>query len=346
MESKRVLLIRTDRLGDVVLTTPAIKAIRDAYPDAYIAMMVRPYAELAVKGNPYLDEVIVYDKYGKHRSIAATIRFATELRKKGFDTAVIFHPTNRAHIISYLAGIPRRIGYDGRLPFLLTDRIRSTKHEGIKHELDYNLDMLKSLDIEAKDKSLYVPVSDEARKHVDDLLVGSGINPDDRVVAIHPGASCPSKIWPSERFAKLADKLIENYGAKVVVVGGSDKRGTFCADIVRKFMLKEALFLSGKLDISQLAALLKRSVLLISNDSGPVHVAVAVGTPVVSIFGRRQPGLSPLRWGPLGPKDIVLHKDVGCAGICLAHECRREFDCLKAISIDDALTAIRSLGIL
>lgn len=337
--------MRTDRLGDVVLTTPAIKAVRKAYPEAYLAMMVRPYAELAVKGNPYLNEVILYDKDGRHKSIIASIGFAMELKKKNFELCIIFHPTNRAHIISYLAGIPKRIGYDENFPFLLTDRIRNVKHEGQKHELDYNLDLLKLLDIESKERELYVPVNDEATKFIDELLIKSGIRKTDRVVVIHPGASCPSKIWPLVRFAKLADRLIESYGVKIVVIGGEDERDAFCVNSVGKFMLKEALFLSGGLNVSQLAALLKRAILFVSNDSGPVHIAVAVKTPVVAIFGRNQPGLNPTRWGPLGPKDIVLHKDVGCWGVCLAHNCKRGFECLKAISVEDVFLTIKGMGV-
>lgn len=344
-EYKRILLVRTDRLGDVVLTTPAIKAVRQAYPQAYLAMMVRPYTELAVKGNPYLNEVILYDKGGRHRSIIASIGFAMELKKKNFDLCIIFHPTNRAHIISYLAGIPRRIGYDANFSFLLTDHIRNTKHEGKKHELDYNLDLLKLLGIESEERELCVPVNDEAVKFIDELLTKSGIKKTDRVIVIHPGASCPSKIWPLERFAKLADRLIGSYGVKIVVIGGEDEKDAFCVNSVRKFMLKEALFLAGGLNISQLGALLKRAVLFVSNDSGPVHVAVAVKTPVVAIFGRNQPGLSPTRWGPLGPNDIVLHKDAGCWGVCLAHHCQRGFECLKSISVEDVFSAIKGMEV-
>jgi ADP-heptose:LPS heptosyltransferase len=115
---------------------------------------------------------------------------------------------------------------------------------------------------------------------------------------------------------------------------------------MKKFMLKEALFLPGSLDVGQLAALLKKSKLFISNDSGPVHVAVAVKTPVVDIFGRSQSGLSPTRWGPTGPQDIVVHKDTGCKDLCLAHDCKKGFECLVAISVEEVLSAIKGMGIL
>ncbi len=342
---RKILLVRTDRLGDLVLTTPAIKAVRDAYPDAYIAMIVRPYGELVVKDNPYLDEVIVYDKSGLHRSAIATIRFALRLRKAGFDRAIIFHPTNRMHIIAYIANIPRRVGYDNRLSFLLTDRIKNLKHEGKKHERDYTLDLLKALGIESDEKELYVAVDNNARSDIGQILSNHGIMIKDRLVTLHPGASCISKIWPSERFAKLADTLIEKHNVKIAIIGGKEKRDLFCVDSVKKFMRKQAIYFKGTLDIKGLAALLKRSTLFISNDSGPVHIATAVGTPVVDIFGRNQPGLSPVRWGPLGKKDIVIHKDVGCKNRCFAHNCEKNFACLAAVSVDDIYTAIQSMGL-
>jgi len=341
----KILLARTDRLGDLVLTTPSIKAVREAYPDAHIAMIVRPYGKLLVEGNPYIDEVITYDKFGSHKSALATLCFGLRLRRSGFDRAIIFHPTNRMHIIAYIANIPRRVGYNSKLSFLLTDRIKNIKHEGKKHERDYTLDLLKALGINSREKELFVALDDKATLRIEQILTNHGVTAKDTLVVLHPGASCVSKIWLSERFAKLADALIEKKNVKMAVIGGGDQRDLFCVDSVKRFMQKGAIFLREGLDLKELAALLKRSALFISNDSGPVHIAVAVGTPVLDIFGRNQPGLSPLRWGPLGEKDTVIHKDVGCEGICLAHNCKRSFACLRAISVEDVYTAIQSMNI-
>jgi len=343
---RRIVLVRTDRLGDVVLTTPAISAVRSAYPDAHIAMIVRPYTELVVRENPYLDECIVYDKDKKDKSVISSLRFAMELKKKNFDVAIIFHPTNRMHIITYLAKIPRRIGYDRKFPFLLTDRVPDTKHEGKKHERDYNFDLLGRIGVTSAQRQLYIPPNADAERFTDDILSKNNISPNERIVAMHPGASCPSKIWPSERFAKLADRIISAYRVKVLIIGGDDRRDIFCVNSVKKFMQEHAVFIAGGLNVLQLSALLKRACLFISNDSGPVHVATAMQTPVIAIFGRNQPGLSPKRWGPLGPNDVVLHKDVGCRGACLAHNCNKGFDCLSAISVDDVLSAIKAKGML
>jgi len=337
---RRILIVRTDRIGDVLLSTPVIKALRDNYPHAYIAMMVSPYGKNIVEDNPYLDEVIIYDKDGKHKSWRRSIKFAQNLKKKRFDLAVVLHPTNRVHLVTFFAGIRRRIGYDRKLGFLLTDRIEHTKQLGQKHELEYALDLVRCLGIEPKDKTLFMPLKPESEAWVEKLFKQEGIEKTDRLLAIHPGASCPSKIWPNKRFADVASRLIEKYGFRVLVIAGP--KDLALAESVIKHMHHPVINLAGRISVSQLASVLKRCNLFISNDSGPVHIAASVGTPVISIFGRNQKGLGPVRWGPIGKKDKILHKEVGCIE-CLAHNCTKEFACLKAITVDDVIDAANSI---
>lgn len=337
---KRILIVRTDRIGDVLLSTPVIKVLRDEYPCAFIAVMVCAYAKDIVEGNPYLDEVIIYHKKGRHKSWYRSLKFAHNLKQKRFDLAIILHPTNRVHLITFFAGIPKRIGYNRKFGFLLTDRIKHTKQLGERHELEYNLDLLKHLGIHPTDKLPFMPIRPESERWVEQLFEKEGINKSDRLLAIHPGASCPSKTWPQERFSKVADRLVEKYGFKVLLIAGP--RDIVKASLVVKNMNQPVINLVGRTSVSQLASLLKRCRLFISNDSGPVHIASGVGTPVISIFGRNQRGLSPNRWRPLGKKDRVLHKEVGCIE-CLAHNCIRSFVCLKAITVEDVLNAADSI---
>lgn len=339
---KRILIVRTDRIGDVLLSTPVIKALRDSYPNAYIAVMVSPYAKDIVDGNPYLDEVIIYDKEGKHKSWRRSLKFAQNLKNKRFDLALLLHPTNRAHLVTFFSGIPRRIGYGRNFRFLLTDRLKHAKQLGQKHELEYAMDLVRCLGIEPKDKILFMPIKPESERWVEELFKREGIKASDSLLALHPAASCPSKVWPNERFAQVADKLVQQYGFKVLVICGP--KDLALAEGVIKQMRSLAINLSGKTSVSQLASVLKRCNLFISNDSGPVHIAAAVGTPVISIFGRNQAGLSPARWGPTGKKDKILHKEVGCIE-CLAHNCVKEFTCLKAITVDDVVKAVESMNL-
>lgn len=338
---KKILIIRTDKMGDVILSTPVIKVLRDKYPKSYIAFMVRPYTKEIVRGNPYLDEVVIYDKYGKHKNFFSTLKFAWYLRKKKFDVAFILHPTNRVHLITFLAGIPERIGYDKKLGFLLTKKIKDLKILGERHELEYNFDILKAAGIKEASDELFMPLSECDRITISSLLSKKGITEDDKIIAIHPSASCPSRIWPAERFKEVCSRLImKNSKIKVALIS-SGEHEAICRQVAESLNENNYVIFSS-LTLKELAALLEKSELLISNDSGPVHIAASVGVPVVVIFGRNEAGLSPRRWHPRGEKNIILHKKVGC-NKCLAHRCQLGFKCLKAITVKEVLDAAEKI---
>jgi len=329
---QRILVIRLDRIGDVVLSTPVLQVLRGAYPSAFMAMMVRPVCHELVEGHPSLNEVILYDKDGRHKGIVSTIRFACSLRRFRFDTALILHPSNRSHWIPWLAGIPVRIGYDRKSPWLLTRRIAHRKQEGNKHEAEYTLDMVRVFGIDPPAPRPFVPIHPQTDERVEQLLREQGIGHEDVLVAIHPSASDLSKRWPHERFASVADRLIEGYRSTVILVTGPQEVAH--AEAVERAMRHRPVNLAGKLSVGELACVLKRCRVLLSNDSAPVHVAAAVGTPVLAIFGRAQPGLGARRWGPLGLQHVVLQKDGACV-IPHPHDCDFERCRLTALSVDE-----------
>ena len=339
-EYKRILVTRTDRVGDVLLTTPALKALRVQFPKSYIAVITRPYTKDILIGNPFIDEVIVYDKYGSERNFFKTVLFALSLRKKNFDVAFMLHPTNRVHLIAFIAGIKKRIGFDRKLSFLLTDTLVHKKQEGKMHERDYTLDAIAQFGVAPVDKSLFMPISNESETRIEAFLNANGLSDKDVLVALHPGASCPSKRWHSENFAQLADSLIKECGVKIILIAGPDDIST--ADEVLGSMKERPVNAAGKTTISDLASLLRRCKLFISNDSGPVHISSALGVPVIALFGRSQPGLGFRRWGPTGTQDVVVYHDVGCEE-CLAHNCQKDFSCLKAISVEEVLRKAKKL---
>jgi len=336
---KRILIVRTDRLGDVVLSTPVIKAVRDACPGSFIAMMVTPYTREIVDGNPYLDETVIFDKE-RYRGVAGTLACARMLARQRFDTAIVLHPVIRIHLILFLAGIRRRIGYDRKWGFLLTQRLPHTKQAGARHEIEYNLDILAGAGIPAAGRKLFIPVRENDRCSVAAVLADNGVKDGERVVVLHPGASCRSKRWPAQRFAEVADRLAEQGIPKVVIAASAQDKA--CGELIAHEARSGVTDLSGDLSVGELAALLERASLLISNDSGPVHMAAAVGVPVIALFGRNQPGLSARRWGPVGKDDIVLQKDVGCVE-CRAHDCTRGYACLLAITVDEVVAAAKNI---
>jgi heptosyltransferase-2 len=332
----RLIVLRLDRIGDVVLSTPVLPALRQRFPHAFIAMLVRPPCRQLLEGHPALDEVLCYDKEGAHRTWRGTVRFARGLRRYAFDTALVLHPSNRSHWIPWLARIPVRIGYDRKSPWLLTHRLPHRKQEGAQHEAAYTLELLRLFGIAPADPRPAIPVSAAADARVAAVLAEAAVGPEERLVAVHPSASCVSKRWMPERFAQVADRLIAERGARICIVAGSADLDS--ARAMAQAMRQPAVNLAGRLSIGELAALLRRCRLLLSNDSGPVHIAAAVGTPVVDIFGRNQAGLSPLRWGPLGSGHIILHKEVGCV-TCLAHRCDIGFLCLTSLSVEEVCRA-------
>ncbi len=332
---KKILITRTDRIGDVVLSLPAIKAARAAFPDAYIAVMVQPRIDDLLKGNPYINEIIVYDKNKAHKGVFKNRGFIKWLKSKRFDTVLILHSTKRINLLCFLAGIPVRIGYArGKADFLLTDKMEYTKKSGEKHEAEYSLDILRHIGIQPEFSDPFIYVMEEDEKKADKLLKGLGIGPGEKFVILHPGASCISKMWPLESFAKAGDKLIENLKLKVMINLAPDQAGL--GEKVIGMMSHKPVFFCGATTLGELAAMFKRASLVISNDSGPAHVAAGVNTTVISIFGRNQKGLGPVRWRPLGDRAIAIHKDVGCVE-CLAHDCKKGFLCLKAITVEEVL---------
>ena len=335
----RILIVRTDRIGDLVLSTPAIRAARAAFPQGYVALMVQPATRPLVEGHPALDEVITFDKVGAHHGWSGMRRLASDLRAKRFDLALILHSTNRVILLTWLAGIPRRIGYARRLGWLLTQRLPYLKRLGERHELDYTLDLVRLAGIPAEDRTLEIAWQPDGEGAVATWLARAGVTPNDRLIVLHPGASCPSKRWPAERFAEVADHVATDGTRVAVIVGPGDEP---LAEAVRQQASTPVLVPPSPLSLAELPWLLKRAHCLVSNDSGPVHVACAVGTPVVAIFGRWGGGLSPTRWGPAGPRSAVVHHDVGCRP-CLAHRCQIGFLCLQVVTVDEVVEAVKQV---
>lgn len=334
--NKRILIARLDRIGDVMLSTPVIRALRDAWRDSYIAMMVRPYAREIVEGNPYLDEVIIYDKDRSCKGIAANYKFIRQLKERKFDIAIVLHPTNSSHIMLWLAGIQERVGYDKKLGKLLTKRIPHTKQFGMKHEIDYSLDILRYIGIAPAVRELYMPVNSISERKIEGILKEEGVKASDILIAINPGASCASKRWSIGSFADTANALAEKHGARIAVISGEADK--YLGDKLVSSIKGRCINLSGRTTVGDVASLLRRCNLFISNDSGPVHVGCAVGVKVIAIFGRSDRGLSPQRWGPSGRGDVTLHKSAGCQ-ICYAHNCKSGFKCLSLITSDEVVAA-------
>lgn len=337
----RILVTRADRIGDLVLSTSVFPEIRKRYPDAWIGCLTFAENQEILQGNPFIDEVIAYRKKDAQKGLFGNLWFALALAKKKYDVVIHLHATNRMHLVSWLAHIPVRIGYDRKMVWALTHRLPDHKKEGLRHEADYNFDLLQLIDVaKPKDLKLFFPLNQKAAVSFDALIRHLEIPTDKPWIVFHPAASCPSKVWPSEKFGQLGSRISEQKEAVLIVIGTRGDRNLIAK--MKQASSATIYDLSGRLSLAMLGALLRKAAILISNDSGPVHIAAALGTPVVSIFGRNQPGLSPVRWRPLSKNSRVVWKDVGCA-VCLAHLCQIHFLCLQAISVEEVYHEVNDL---
>lgn len=332
----KILVVRTDRMGDVLLNIPAIRALKQSF-NATVFALVNPVVKELLEGLPEIDQVLPFVEGRWNRSIFARLKLLREMRKMQFDLAVILNPTKRFHILTYLAGIGLRLGYARKWDFLLSHKIEDKKFLGQKHEVEYNLDLVRSIGADTSDQQISIKAEKQDTQFVENLLLEYGIKDKDIVIAIHPHSSNPAKCWPKENFASVADELSLRFSAKVVITGSAQERSS----VVKLISLTKhpLINLCGRLSLKQLAAFFLRCSLLISNDSGPVHIAAAVATPTVVIFGRNMPAVGPKRWGPWGSGHITLHKDPGCSP-CLDRDCPYNFKCLTSITPEEVLAVV------
>lgn len=323
VEAKNILLVRTDRIGELVLTTPAMIAVREHFPRAVITAVVSPYSAEAVEGACFIDSIIKFDPMADCDNLLKKLKFFQLIKKSRFDLAVMFNPSKFFNILTFLAGIPIRVGYDRKAGFLLTHKIRDKKYLCDRHEVEYNLELIGTIGVKPADKSPYFHLDDSAEGRVSDMLKENGAaGAGEPLIAVHPDTSNPEKMLPPDRFARLCDKLLDEFKIKIVLIGGAG--GRKIAGEVKSRMRGPVMDMTGALTIKELGPLLKRCSLLISNDSGPVHISAAVGTPTIVFFGEKRPGGSSRRWGAYGEGHLIIGKP-------------RVAD----ISVDEAYRAIR-----
>lgn len=292
---KNILVFRNDRLGEFILTLPAIEALKEAWPKANLTLVVNSaLAELA-GALVFVDKVLVWE--ADVHKFSQIYKFATQIRKYHFDLCVIFNPSKEFNIISFLAGIPIRLGYNHKWPFLLTYKVTDNKYLEECHEVEYNLRFLEAIGL----KPLRVNPSLKMK-----IESGQIVNLENYIV-LHPWTSDMIKQWSLESFVMLAKKIALETEYLVKIVGG--KEALFRREQLFKGLPDKVVNLTGKTNLLELAIVLKKARLLISCDSGPVHLACAIGVPVIVIFRNDIPGKTPLRWGPVGSSNTVIQKN-------------------------------------
>jgi heptosyltransferase II len=329
---RKIFIRSTNWIGDAVMTTPAMGRVRAAFPRAEIVIAANPTVAELLDHHPYCDRLLVYDKKGKHRGPGGLVRFCARIRKERFDLAFLFQNAIEAAIMATLARIPTRAGYttDCR-GLLLTHRVRGWRRARQFHHTDYYLNMLEGLGIHGGNGRLQLRCRDEELAQATEQL-GDGC-----WVAVNPGATFGSaKRWLTERFAAVADAVAEEFSMHILLIGGPNEE--WIAEEVAANMRTQPLNLAGKTSVRQLMALLSQCRLLITNDSGPMHVAAAFGIPIVAIFGSTDTTTT----SPLSPNCRIVRKPTDCAP-CLKTDCPTDHRCMTAISESDVLDAARTL---
>lgn len=298
---KNIVVFRNDRFGEFLLNIPALRALKETFINSRLIAVVNSSVKELAERVTFIDEIIEWNQ-GRY-SLSQKLGFIKLLKKNKIDIAVMLNPNKDFNILTYLAGIPIRLGYNRKWGFLLTHKMEDKKYLGEMHEIEYNLELVSLIGAGTQDRSLSLSVDD---RKVNDLSAGLNIKDCNNLIALHPWTSDPVKEWPILHFRELAGRLIREQGIRVVIIGGKDeldKSRDFFSDIDSNL-----INLTGRTTLAQLAALLKKCKLLISGDSGPVHLACAIGTKVLAIFRNDMPAKSARRWGPWGAGHIVMEK--------------------------------------
>jgi len=291
---KNILVVRNDRFGEFLLNIPALRALKETFTYARITAVVDPYVAELARRVPFIDEVIALGQGVS--SLRDKIRISRLWNKNKYDIAVLLNPSRDLNITTALAGIPVRAGYDRKWGFLLTHKLADTKYLGLKHEVEYNLDLVGLLGAKTDNLKLSLSIEDGI---INDFLREFSIAELDKLVALHPWTSDPLKDWPY--FKELAQALWARQDMRLVIIGAGGKHGGFSVPADKK-----VINLAGRTSLVQLAAFLARCRMLISSDSGPVHLSCCVGTPVIALFSSAIPAKSARRWGPWGPDNTVI----------------------------------------
>jgi lipopolysaccharide heptosyltransferase II len=347
-DARRILAIRLDAMGDVLMTTPALRAIRASRPDAHLALLTSPAGAPVARLIPELDETIVYEAPWLKPlpeggpSASRDLAFISELSARRFDAAVIFTVHSQsalpAALACHLAAIPLRLAHVRENPYhLITDWVPEPEPDApIRHEVRRQLDLVASVGYRTEDEHLSVRVPPDDARRVRTLVAALGLGEGPWLVA-HPGASAPSRRYPAEGYIRALGTLAREDGWRVVVTGGHDEIDL--AEDVRAGIGEGAVSLAGQLSVGELSALLALAPMLVANNTGPVHLAAAVGTPVVVLYA-----LTNLQHTPWSVPSRVLSHDVPCKG-CRKSVCPLEHNnCLRMVAPDAIVGAVRDLA--
>ncbi len=337
---KKILVRGPNWLGDAVMCEPALRGLRRLFPDAQITLLVKPAVADLFTGHPALTRVLIYDSKGRHAGLSGKWALAEQLRRQSFDLAVLFQNAFEAAFLTFLAGVPRRYGYatDGR-SLLLSNPVAVPDRRALTHQVHYYWDLLKPLGLTGDPPAPELVVFPEEEQAMAERLAKDGFTADDVIVGINPGSTYGgAKRWLPERYAEVTERLCrtirESRDQQVgVVIFGAKGEEQLGHEIAAR-LSSRSLVLSGATTIRELMAAAKRCAMLLTNDTGPMHIASAFQVPLVAIFG-------PTDWrttSPFGSAHAIVRQPVDCAP-CMLRECPIDHRCMTRVTVDQVYEA-------
>ena len=327
---RNILVVRTDRIGDVILTLPVVEVLKWTFPHARVAMLLNSYTAGLAEG---VADVLIYNREITPKPFFAML---AELRRAQFDAAVVAFPRFRIALLLWLAGIPVRVGTGYRwYSFLFNRKIFEHRKTAEKHEAEYNLSLLKGLGCPVSSKlDVKLVISEKERTAASEVRQSMGISDTDRVVLLHPGSGGSARDWRPKNFSQLAAEL-KKRGFFVVVTGGNSD-----AELVKSVVQNAGEGIQpfvSNLSVKEFAAFIESARLFVANSTGPLHIAAVVGTPVIGIYPPVRV-MSPKRWGPLTDKKVIFVPDPVLCSRCKGGECQGN-QCMEQITVQQVLDA-------
>jgi heptosyltransferase-2 len=330
---QKILIRGPNWVGDAVMAIPAMKAVREHFRDAEITVLVRPWVAGLFTSASFVDRVW---SEPKPSSLWDWTRIARAIRTGGFELALLLPNSFESALMMFLAGVPQRIGYatDAR-SWMLTDSIKPV--DKARHQSHYYLDLVKMVAAGSAQPSIEITAALEERSEARRLLQTEGIPPGAPFLVLNPGAAYGSaKRWYADRFARVADTLSRELQLSVALIGSEGEREV--AEEVCTGITSRTAVLNGKTSLEILIGVLAESSLMITNDSGPMHIAAALGVPTVAVFGSTDETAT----GPCGPRTRIVKHAVECSP-CLLRECPIDHRCMTGVTVDDVCRAAREL---
>ena len=320
-----ILVVNVNWLGDAVFSIPVFKALKKTYPQARITCLCVPRVKEVLQFCPYVDKIIIYDEKGKHRFPWRKWKLIRYLKKERFDAAFLLHRSMTRALMVYLAGIPLRISY-GKF-----------KNEDI-HRCDYYLKVLEGYGIKVQDRLCELRLKLTDMQSVDAQLSKAGIGPAENFAVLNTGGNWDLKRWGTDSFVALAQRLDKEFGLRIVFPGARKDR-EYCQRIAKAADIG-AVVLAGETSLGESLALYKRAEVVISADSGPLHLAHSVGADVIGIYGPTRPEIT----GPRGSgRCQILFKDVGCNKAPCYHLACSNNVCMQSVTVDDVCQAFKKI---